>query len=369
MALGFLTNPTNRTAKKPDRIVAIDLGNRVTKAVDCRLQGDKIVLSSYAVMDAPLCERQPPSVELLTEHLRAVTQATGGATRNVALAIGPSDSILRLIQMPVMPVEDMRLVLRNNTRGYLQQDLPNHVFDCHLIYQAVPVGFTGKPTSAAPNKTVTSHGHLQRLIAAGAKSQYVSDISAAGAAAKLQIRFLTPALVCPANSFERAMPEQFQNDTVALIDIGFKQTSISILEQGEMVLSRTLNFGGDRLTTAIAEELKISYNEAEGIKIGMTDEVRSTLLTVLTLLGRELRATIDYFEHQRDLVVARALVSGGSACSPQILQMLQDEIMTECILWNPTAGTHLLLSPVQMAEIEQVAPQLGVAIGVAIAAL
>jgi hypothetical protein len=43
--------------------------------------------------------------------------------------------------------------------------------------------------------------------------------------------------------------------------------------------------------------------------------------------------------------------------------------MVECKILNPTSFLHLELPPQQTAEIEQIAPQLTVALGAALAAL
>ena len=60
---------------------------------------------------------------------------------------------------------------------------------------------------------------------------------------------------------------------VALVDLGFKTSSISILADGELCLSRSVELGGDRLTAGLAEAMNITYAEAEGIKVGMPQEV------------------------------------------------------------------------------------------------
>ena len=70
-------------------------------------------------------------------------------------------------------------------------------------------------------------------------------------------------------------------------------------------MSRVLNVGGDRLTAGLAEAMNISYAEAEGIKVGMPAEVQTHLEPVLATLGRELRASIDFFEHQQDKSISR----------------------------------------------------------------
>jgi type IV pilus assembly protein PilM len=155
---------------------------------------------------------------------------------------------------------------------------------------------------------------------------------------------------------------------VALVDIGFKSTSICLLNNGELIVSRVVAIGGDRLTTGLAESMGISYAEAEGIKVGMPAEVQSSLEPVLTPLGRELRASVDFFEHQQDKTISQIYLSGGSARSEFIVKSLEAELMAPCKTWNPTASLHLALPALQSAEIEHVAPQLTVAVGAAAAA-
>jgi Tfp pilus assembly PilM family ATPase len=81
-----------------------------------------------------------------------------------------------------------------------------------------------------------------------------------------------------------------------------------------------------------------------------------------------LRASIDFFENQRDKTVTQAFVSGGSAQSEFIIQALQTELMVPCRVWNPTRSLEMALPPEKLGEVEQVASQLTVAVGAAAAA-
>jgi type IV pilus assembly protein PilM len=178
---------------------------------------------------------------------------------------------------------------------------------------------------------------------------------------------VVPGLIGPVNAFEQAMPEVMSKEVVALVDMGFKHTTICLLQEGELVLSRVVAIGGDRLSNGLAESLGISYAEAEGIKVGMPTEVQSHLETLVTPLGRELRASIDFFEHQQDKTVTQVFISGGSARSEFIVAALQAELSIECRTWSPTTFLTSALPPQQVAEIDQIAPQLAVAVGAAVA--
>jgi len=180
---------------------------------------------------------------------------------------------------------------------------------------------------------------------------------------------LAPGLISPVNAFELAAANVFAEETVALVDIGFKHSSICVLDHGELALTRVVSIGGDKLTAGLAEAMNISYVEAKGIKVGMAPEVQSTLETQVSPLGRELRASLDFFEHQHDRPVTQIFVSGGSARSEMILQMLHTEMLADCKTWNPTGFLQLALPGQQAVEIEQVGSQLAVAVGAALAIL
>ena len=356
MALPFIS----RKAKR-DQMVAIDLGGRTTKAVHVQRRGESFVLSGFALLDAPIYEKSV-SIDLLTEHLKAVFDALQAKTRLVTLAVGVNESIVRHADLPMMPVGDMRQILKNNAKNYLQQDLPGHVFDCTIIVPRANAKVADKAKAqAGPVK--------QKVLVAGAKKQLLDDLQTAVKGTGLVPDHIVPGLVGPVNAFEMAMPEVFSKEVVALVDIGFKNSSICILQEGELILSRVVAIGGDRLTAGLAESLGISYAEAEGIKVGMPTEVQSNLEAIVLPLGRELRASIDFYEHQHDKTVTHVFVSGGSSRSDFILQMLQTELLVECKPWNPVTFLQTALPPQQLAEIDHVAPQLAVAVGAAVAAL
>ncbi len=344
--------------KQRDRMLAVDLGSRTTKAVSVQRRGDAFVLNNYAVLDAPIFEKAM-SADLLAEHLKAVSQALDGKSKLLTLTVGVNDSLLRHTEMPRMPIDDIRMVLKLNSKTYLQQELTNYVYDCHIM----------PPSPQKPDPKAAAAQPKNRVLVAGAKKQLVDELVNGARVAGLIPDHIVPGLVGPANVFERSMPEIFGTEIVAIVDLGFKSSSICILEKGELVLSRVVAIGGDKLTSGLAESLNISYAEAEGIKVGMPNEVASQLESLVTPLGRELRASIDFYEHQHDKAVSQVFITGGSSRSEMIVERLQNDLMIECKPLNPVNFLQMDLPPQQTAEIEQIAPQLTVALGAALAAL
>jgi type IV pilus assembly protein PilM len=359
MALPFL-NGFRR--KKRTQMISVDLGARTTKAVLLEQRGEVWALCRYALLDAPIFDKKI-SPELLAEHLKSVAQALETEAKYVTLSIGLDDAVVRQVELPQIPIDEMRLILKNNTKAYLQQDLPGHVFDCYI--------FPPRQVSAGKTAETSKTASIPKLkvLVTGAKQQLMGDFQTGIREAGLTAGHIVPGLVGPVNAFEAALPEIFNNESVALVDIGFKHTSICVLDHGELALTRVVNIGGDKLTAGLAETMNITYAEAEGIKVGMAPEVQSALEMQVLPLGRELRASLDFFEHQQDRAVSQVYVSGGSARSEMILQMLHAEMIVECKTWNPTTFLQLALPGQQAVDIEHIGSQLTVAIGAALAAI
>lgn len=345
-------------SKKRTQVVSIDLGQRATKAVFVQKKGTGLDLVHYALKDAPVFEKGF-TPELLAEHLQSIVADLGYKGKNACLVIGVQDSLIRTAEMPFVPVTDMRLMLKFNSKNYLQQDLPDYVFDC----QTQSVGQGGVATET-PTKATKA-----KVLVGGAKQQTLTQLQEAGKLAGLVVDQIIPSVVCPANAFELAQPEHFSKGVVALVDIGFKHSTISILSSGEFTLSRVVSIGADKLTAGLAEAMGVSYAEAESIKVGLPEEVQGIMQSLITPLGRELRASIDFFEHQHDKSVSNVFISGGSSRAQFVADSLQSELMVPTKAWNPVEFMSLSLPPEKLGEIEQVASQLAVAVGGAVAAL
>jgi type IV pilus assembly protein PilM len=355
LPLPFL-NGANR--KKRAQMIAVDLGSRTTKAALFERRGEILALTRYALLDAPIFEKKI-SPELLGDHLKSVAEALGNSTKFIIVAVALEDAMVRQIELPQIPIDEMRQILRVNHKNYLQQDLPNHVFDCYII----------PPRALGADKPAAGGGAPKlKVLAAAAKQQLISDFMQATQLAGLMPECMVPGLIGPMNTFEQALPDVYAKETVALVDIGFKHTSVVVLDRGELALTRVVNIGGDKLTAGLAEAMSISYAEAEGIKVGMAPEVENALQMQVIPLGREIRASLDFFEHQQDRPVTQVYMSGATARSEMILQMLHSELLLECKTWNPTGFLQLALPGQQAVEVDHIGSQLTVVIGAALAA-
>ncbi|MCS7089259.1 MAG: pilus assembly protein PilM [Verrucomicrobiota bacterium] len=349
--------------RKREYVLALDLGSRTTKAVWLQKRDDGYALLKYGIFDAP-AQGKEPNTPPLGEHFRSILHSMEIQSPTISLALGVGETIVRYAELPQMPLPDMRQVLKTNTRLYLQQDLTDYVFDCWPVNGKLAQEPDQRAEKARPPVVPK-----QKVLVAGARKACIETVHTAIKQAGGIAGVVMPGLVAPINALEKAEPELFQREVVALVNLGFRHSSVCVLQEGELVLSRVLALGGDQVTQGLADVMGICYAEAEGIKLGVPGEVHDHLVSLLSPLGRELKASIDFYEHQHDRPVTQVLVSGAGAVADWIVRALQAEVVAECRPWDPTAGLERALAPRQLAELEQVAPQLSVAVGTALSTI
>ncbi|MEO6035397.1 MAG: pilus assembly protein PilM [Verrucomicrobiota bacterium] len=335
-----------------DQIIAIDLGTRSTKAVCMEKDGDSLRLVSYTIQDRPDFG-SALSLDGLSTHLTAVARALNAKSKQAIFVVGAKETVICHAEMPVIETSQMRRMVKLNPRLYFQEDLPNHSFDCFVLHQE------------GDAKTGSKQVVRGKTLIVGIKNQVLKNLQAAAAASTLDVEQVTASQTGSANCFLMS-PEVWQKKVVALVDIGFSHSTISLLVNGEITLTRVVNIGAEKFTSGLAESMNITFSVAEGLKQIMPQKVHSQLTTLVAPLSHELNNSIHFFEQKADKKVSEIYFSGGSARSTFIIEILQAELHLPCKSWDPTSSLTQKLSSAQAIALQQEAPQLTVAIGAAL---
>jgi len=338
--------------RKRDEIVAIDLGSRVTKAVHLRRKGAHFQLEKYVMLDSPIYEKTP-TVELLADHLTSMVQAIGAPTRKVSLLLGAANSLLYHADLPASSMSDLRKMVRLSPKTYLQQDLTDYLFDCYSSEDA-------KSDGGGRSK------RKGKVMVAGARRRLVENLQEAARNAGLSLEQVTLAQIGTVNAF-KMLPEESHGEVVALLDIGFHSSSISIVRKGELVLTRVVNLGAEKFSGVLAQ-LSSSAERMEVLGAGSSamDTPHGKLQGLIISLAKEVDASIGFFANTFEVSVNQVYVSGGSARSQFIVETLEAELGLPCESWNPTKPLTLALPEKQKDEVEFEAVQLTAAIGAAL---
>jgi type IV pilus assembly protein PilM len=158
--------------------------------------------------------------------------------------------------------------------------------------------------------------------------------------------------------------------TVALIDLGAAKASINILRDNVSFFAREVPMGGQDLTNAIARRLGLEPSQAEAIKRAPGDQVavvQEAVSQVLEDLGNEINLSFDFFENQFDGEVQEVWLTGGTALLPFLEESFEKIFEKRTKTWNPIEGLKVRADNVDVEALNQLAPQLAVALGLAAA--
>jgi type IV pilus assembly protein PilM len=347
-------------AKRADSVVGIDLGKHVLKGVTLRRKSDsRLVLTSFASRPVP---EEFASADDLARELQHLMRELGGGSKACAFAVSDPSSILRIIEQPDTPVELLRDALRFNGLAVLNQECKDFVVDVAPVGSPTDNGTTSEKPSGPVGAGVLTQ---TKYLVGGIQRSQVKQIVAAAGKIRLSPELLQVAPVCSFNAFEVAYPEAFANEAFLLLDTGHLQSTVLIGSKGELVLVRSIDYGGKALMHALTAEDALDA-DAAWLMIQQSDEGMIEICRgSLQRLGMEVRNSIGFFEGQREEQINRIFVSGGLARAETVLQTLSDELSLPCEIWDPLETCEVALPPAKRQTLPNEFVSLNVACGAA----
>lgn len=343
------------------------------KAVVLTRRGSsRFVLTHFAVLKLPekatpeipgdtqtpySADQKAPSDTLdgLEGNLRTLLRELGGTAKACGIAVSHEEAMVRILEQNTIPPELLRDALRINGPMLLSQDCREWVIDCAAIK-------SNEPEPAPEKKGEAACAHY---LVGGLSRVHVAKVHDAFLKNKLPDTLFQLPPVALFNAFEFANPEAFDSQAFVLVDIGHLSSTVIVGVKGELVLVRSLDYGGSQFAdqlilhgAASLEEVFAMLAEEEVLTV---ENARLSLTELVRLIS----SSIGFFEGRREEAIARVFVSGGMAKLPAVLNVLNEELHLPCDQWDPFYKCELGLSNARKSVLAEELPVLAVACGVA----
>ena len=340
-------------------VVGVDLGRHALKAVHLQRKGSRVAVTGYA--SRVIGGEPPDSSEALAHHLKLLFRDLGASGKGCVAAVSSPQALIRIIEQPTTPTKLLRDALRLNGLALLNQECHEFVLDCDQI----PEGAASHAAAAAP-APVPAGRTMSRYLVGGLPRTEVSHVSSAFARNRTPVNAMQLAPICNYNAFEYSHADVFTRDSFVLVDIGHSETRVMVGAKRELVLARTIDYGGNDFLNAITSGDGIDRESAimlvEQNDPGMLEAGRASLYT----LARELRSSIGFFEGQREEAIARVYFSGGLVKALMPLQILSDELEIACDTWDPFQNCAVDIPKARLAAFDGERTHLNIACGAAL---
>jgi len=337
--------------RKTPEIFGLDIGSSGVRAVCIKESGGSFTLTALGMAPLPpdaITDGTIKDAPTVAEAIRTAVSRAGVRGSDCAIAVCGRELIIKKVQIPEVPAKEVADVVQLEAEHHV----PFAIDEVFLDFQSVG----------------QHDGVLDLILVAVKKSkvlEYASVVEDAG---------LVPSIVdvdsfALGNQFELNYPGE-RGETVALIDIGASIMKTNVVRSGSTIFARDIPFGGNNYTQAIAQQLKIPFEQAEAAKLGRDVGVRwETVVPALEAVSRELsleiQRTFDYFastaESER---IGKIVLAGGCAQLPGLGDYLSSNWGIPVELTKPFQRINV--DPAYADDVSAAGPALAVAVGLAL---
>ncbi|HBH04266.1 MAG TPA: pilus assembly protein PilM [Candidatus Rokubacteria bacterium] len=337
--------------RKTPEVFGLDIGSSAVKVVQLRESGGTWRLVALGTASLPpdvIADgtiKDPPTV---VDAIRGAVGKAGVKGSDATIAICGRELIIKKVQIPQVPPKEVHDVVQLEAEHHIPFAIDEVFLDYHGVGQ---------------------HDGVMDLILVAVKKSKVLEY-----AAVVEEAGLVPAIVdvdsfALGNQFELNFPEE-RGEAVALIDIGASIMKTNVVRGGATIFARDIPFGGNNYTQAIAQQLKIPFEQAEAAKLGRDVGVRweavvPALETVSRELSLEVQRTFDYFastaESER---IGKIVLAGGCAQLPGLNDYLSSNWGIPVELAKPFE--RIEVDPAHAEEVAGAAASFAVVVGLAL---
>ncbi len=241
-------------------------------------------------------------------------------TERVAVCLPIARAFTRSIEVPELSKKELAEAVQTEVEQYI----PASTQDLYIDYTQISTA--GEKSAlfivAMPKRIVDSYLTLTRLL--GLEAVLFQTSSGAGA---------------------QLFAHDSQSDVpTVLVDFGSDSADITVFDKGPVV-SGTVACGGEQLTKVIADTLGVTTKEATIIKTkyGLTrskkqNQIETAMNPLLTLLVKEIRRTIRYYEERAEgkRTISQVIIMGGGANMPGLAEYFTNTLRLAVRPFDPT---------------------------------
>lgn len=351
----------------------MDLGTSTSKIVELVDRKRRIELTTYAESNMRNLLVNPPNgdqdaISRTAEILRQMMERAG-TTADAAVAALPGGVVFStVLMMPRIPDSEMEKAVRFAARDVVPADIDEMVLGWSRVGSEPHMstdhpGVTKTPEGEKRTPT-TPDGPSPVFITAAPKdivSRYIAVFET------MQMTLL--ALEVETFPLVRSLLHGGGSSTL-LVDIGSRATTFHIIDGGTPRVSHTIDFGGYDVTSAVAQAVGLSEQEAEQKKVehGLLEQqeasIRSAIESAVTRQVEKAKDLLNLYEQKEGSRITKSVLIGGGANLQGLPEYWLKALGTQTSVGNPWKG---LAYPQKLEGVlTEIGPRFGVAVGLAL---
>jgi type IV pilus assembly protein PilM len=357
--------------RKKTRCVGVDIGSSSIKIVELEKKGGKIVLKNYALTEANVEGLiKPGSSNIISAEVGGIVEKIlddiGVKTKDINVAIPSFASLITTIELPPVSDKEIEQIIQVEAPKYIPVPLDEVVYGWEVIEDGrIEKGEQGKNSHLRKASKKKPTRVMLASIMKNISQEYEKVFKSSG--------YNIDSLEVDTFSLKRSIMGNEKRDCL-IVDFGSYVTNISIIANGSVVINRSIDVGGVKMTELLSQSLGINSKRAEkiknnqGLEIDSQDIKKQVMIPLLTNISDDIKKAMEVFKQNYPNSKLESLIlTGGSSRMNGFKEFLSKELDINVVEGNPWKSLDY---PAKLQEsLDSLQPFFGTAVGLALRGL
>ena len=332
--------------------VGLDIGSGFIKVAVVDHSGSEpelVHVSHTPLIPDAIVEGEVMDPQIVVETVKSLLETAGIKPKRLVASVGGRDVMVKKIAMDRMKESDAREVIRWEAEQHVPYDMESVQLDFHIL-------------------DPLDDGLQMNVLLVAAKKELVD-----GRVTLLRDAGLMPAVVdvdaCALqNAFEYNYPDAMSG-VVALVNVGHEVSTVNVLQDGTLILTRDIPFGSRRLREELRRLHGLSAEDADLVLQGKSPraaEFRELLAEGSEELAIGIERAVAFLAvSDAGGGLQRVYLSGGGARIPGVVDVVAARLRARTEIATPLQ--RLRMKPgAALLPVDELAPMLMLSVGLAL---
>jgi type IV pilus assembly protein PilM len=333
--------------------VGLDIGSGFIKVAVIDHSGPEpelVHVSHTPLIADAIVEGEVMDPQIVVETVRSLMESSGVKPKRLVASVGGRDVMVKKIQMDRMKEADAREVIRWEAEQYVPFDMENVQLDFQIL-------------------DPLDDGLQMSVLLVAAKRDVVDQKVGLLRDAGLGPSVIDVDSFALHNAFEYNYPEAMEG-VAALVNVGHEISTVNVLQDGALVLTRDVPFGSRRLREDLRRMHGLTVEEADAVLQGRSERARE-FEELLRGGAEDLAVGVERalaFLGAADGAAGagRVFVCGGGARIPGLVDVVAARLRARTEVASPLQRLRAKPGVTAFFAVDELAPMLMLSVGLAL---
>ena len=309
-----------------NKSIGLDIGLTKIKAISLSRQNNNFVLDAFQTASTPvkgMLSEAPLDEEEMAQALKKTVENLKVNSKSVNIALPDSQVYTKVIEMPVLSDKELALAIYWEA----ERHIPVALSTITLVWSVLR-----RPSNSSGNEKM-------QVLLVGAPTTLINKYQKVLKMAGLSLNSIETETL----AIVRVLAPNNLPPTI-IVSIGAVNTSLAIIKDGILVLTYSIQTGGNAISRSIEADFGLTPSQSEEYKktygfskTGAGQKVGKSTEPILSSILLEIKKALAFYsqKYKDDAIIQQVLLSGGTAKLPGIDLFFAENLGIETVVASP----------------------------------